>query len=169
MSEHGEGGGASQTTEPAAGTSAATDISIREYFEALRRADEKYERAKEKFEDERDRRYSEVALEREKALKIKEEADKAALGLAREIQQYKDEKANELREQINSERGLYATKGDVTSAVEKVEASIKPLAEYVTAQQGGPRAITSGTLLTAIGAFATVLTIIAIAVSLLLR
>jgi vacuolar-type H+-ATPase subunit H len=164
-----EGGGASRSTEPAAGTSAATDISIREYFEALRAADLRWQLAEEKFQTERDRRYSEVALEREKALKIKEEADKAALGLAREIQQYKDEKANELREQINSERGLYATKGDVTSAVEKVDATVKPLSEYVTAQQGGPRAITTGMLLTAVGGFATVLTVIAISITLLTR
>jgi vacuolar-type H+-ATPase subunit H len=114
------GGGASRSTEAASGTSTATDVSLREYFWALRDADQR-------FFDERDRRYAEVALEREKALKIKEEADKAALGLAREIQTYKDEKANELREQISSERGLYATKGDVQAAVEKIEATLKPL------------------------------------------
>jgi hypothetical protein len=39
MSVETDGGGASRTTEPAAGTSAATDVSIREYFEALRRND----------------------------------------------------------------------------------------------------------------------------------
>jgi len=88
------------------------------------------------FATERDRRYTEVAQEREKALKIKEEADKAALALAREIQTYKDEKANELREQINSERGLYASKQDVINSAEKIEQMIKPLAEYVQAQQG---------------------------------
>lgn len=79
----------------------------------------------EKVMDLNDRRYNEVNIEKEKALKIKEEADKVALGLARDIQIYKDEKANELREQINSERGIYATK-----------AEIKPLAEYISSQQG---------------------------------
>lgn len=74
---------------------------------------------------ERDRRYTEVNIEREKALKIKEEADKAALGLAREIQTYKDEKANELREQINSERGLYVTK-----------AEMDPIKTYIAGQTG---------------------------------
>lgn len=97
--------------------------------EALRAAEEKFQR-------ERDRRYAEVALEREKALKIKETADLAALQLAREIQTYKDEKANELREQINSERGLYATKADVAGVEDKVLAVIKPLSEYVSSQQG---------------------------------
>jgi hypothetical protein len=79
-------------------------------------------RAEERFQAERDLRYKEVNVEREKALKIKEEADKVALDLARQIQTYKDEKANELREQISSERGSYATKDDLRAAVEKIEA-----------------------------------------------
>jgi vacuolar-type H+-ATPase subunit H len=83
-----------------------------------------------------DRRYAEVNIEREKALKIKEEADKAALGLAREIQTYKDEKANELREQISSERGLYTTKPELIASIEKVEALIAPLTAYVNSQRG---------------------------------
>jgi Flp pilus assembly protein TadB len=75
--------------------------------------------------DERDKRYAEVNIEREKALAILKEADNKALELAREIQIYKDEKANELREQINSERGLYVT-----------HAELKPLMEFVLSQQG---------------------------------
>jgi len=160
------GGGASQTTEPAAGTSTATDVSIREYFEALRGADER-------FQAERDRRYSEVALEREKALKVKDEAEKAALALAREIQIYKDEKANELREQINSERGIYISREEYVAAhkalEEKLETVVKPLAAYVAAQQGGPRAITTAMLLTAVGGLATILTIIEIVFFVLLK
>jgi len=85
---------------------------------------------RDKFYDERDRRYAEKDIEREKALRIKDEADKAALGLAREIQTYKDEKANELREQINSERGLYVTHQE-----------IKPIFDYIAAQSGGAHAI----------------------------
>ncbi len=67
----------------------------------------------------------ELRISDQRALQIKEEADKIALGLARDIQVYKDEKANELREQINSERGSYATKVEV-----------KPLIDYVSGQQG---------------------------------
>lgn len=139
------GGGASRTTEPATGSSSGTDVDLREYLsvvvQALDRRSAELRAADLRFHEERDRRYSEVALEREKALKIKEEADKAALGLAREIQTYKDEKANELREQISSERGLYASKGDLLSATEKIEATIKPLADYITAQQGRSQGI----------------------------
>lgn len=84
-----------------------------------------------------DRRYTEVNIEKEKALKIKEEADKVALGLARDIQRYKDEKANELREQINSERGLYVTN-------EKFDTTIKPLVDYVSSQNGKDRGLSMG-------------------------
>ena len=78
-----------------------------------------------RFQEERDRRYTEVNIEREKALKIKETADLAALSLAREIQDYKDEKANNLRDQIGAERGTYATKDE-----------IKPLSDWIKSQQG---------------------------------
>jgi len=81
-------------------------VPLKEHFEALLHAERR-------FMEERDRRYSEVNIEREKALKIKEVADLKALDLARDIQVYKDEKANQLREQINSERGLYATNKDL--------------------------------------------------------
>lgn len=100
-----------------------------------------------------DRRYGEVALEREKALKIKETADLAALQLAREIQTYKDEKANELREQINKERGLYATKSELFSLGEKFEAAIKPIANFTATQAGrsGGLAQYAGWLMGALG------------------
>jgi len=87
--------------------------------------------------EERDRRYTEVALEREKALQIKEKADLAALELAREIQTYKDEKANELREQISRERGHYASIGDLKALDDKIEVRTKPVLEYVQQQLGG--------------------------------
>jgi hypothetical protein len=93
-------------------------VLLSQHLSTLRQADER-------FMAERDRRYAEVNIEREKALKIKEEADKAALGLAREIQTYKDEKANELREQINSERGLYVTKTE-----------LEPVKAYIASQTG---------------------------------
>jgi hypothetical protein len=111
-------------------------ISLVEHLRLLREAEAK-------FQAERDRRYSELAVEREKALAIKDRADVTALELARQIQTYKDEKANELREQINSERGLYATKDEIENAVDRLEAVIKPLSDYVTAQQGREGGTTS--------------------------
>jgi hypothetical protein len=101
----------------------AESITVKKYWKALRRADRE-------LMDERDKRYGAVAAEREKALKIKEAADDRALLLAREIQTYKDEKANELRSQIERERGSYATQSDLKAATEKWEALIKPLTEF---------------------------------------
>lgn len=112
-----------------------------------------------RFQEERDRRYAEVATEREKALKIKETADLAALGLAREIQTYKDEKANQLREQINTERGSYATGSDLRSAIEKVDAVMKPIADFVASQQGRSSGFNAGwvVLLGVVGLGSTIL------------
>lgn len=112
-------------------------ITLQEHLEALRIAGEK-------FQEERDRRYSEVNIEREKALKIKETADLAALSLAREIQTYKDEKANELREQINSERGLYATKDDLSNAIREMRTLMTPVLDFVAGQQGRSSGLSSG-------------------------
>jgi hypothetical protein len=98
-----------------------------------------------RVQSERDRRYTEVADERGKALVIKQLADEKALLLAAEIQSYKDEKANNLRDQIGGERNLYATKTDLIAAVKEIMATFNPAAQYVTAQQGrvGTISITS--------------------------
>ncbi len=100
-----------------------------EHQKEMRKADDR-------FFAERDRRYAEVNVEREKALKIKETADETARVLARTIQDYKDEKANDLRSQIERERGQYATHADLTVITEKFEATVAPVVSYVAAQQG---------------------------------
>ena len=56
----------------------------------------------------------------QRALSIKETADEKALGLAREIQTYKDEKANELRDQLKNEREDYARTGDLQLLANRV-------------------------------------------------
>lgn len=115
--------------ETEASVSGWTIDTWRYHTDALRRADEA-------LSTERDRRYAEISAEREKALKIKEKADDDALELARQIQTYKDEKANNLRAQIEGERGDYARVSDLKSAVEKFELAIKPLSDYVAADRG---------------------------------
>jgi len=119
-----------------AGERPELSIPLKEYFEALRAGDERLRAADARFMEERDRRYAEVNIEKEKALKIKETADLAALQLAREIQTYKDEKANELREQISRERGLYVTRDQLESVVREFNAAIKPLSEYAQGTAG---------------------------------
>jgi hypothetical protein len=131
---------------------AVETVTLREHLEALRAADIR-------FGDERDRRNVEVNAEREKALKIKEEADKVALTLARQIQDYKDEKANDLRSQIERERGDYGTKADVKALEDKFDAVLKPVLEFVAAQAGGTAVsarvyITVGFIISALGVIA---------------
>jgi vacuolar-type H+-ATPase subunit H len=104
-------------------------VPLREYLAALRESDQA-------LAVERDRRYSEVKAAEEKALKVKEEADRTALGLQRETQQYKDEKANELREQISRERGLYVTREELAGSMREIQALIKPLTDYVNSDAG---------------------------------
>ncbi len=91
-------------------------VSLKEHFETILKL-------KDDLHHERDRRYAEVNIEREKALKIKEEADRRALELAREIQAFRDEKANGLLDLVKSERGSYATNKD-----------IEPLKAYISGQ-----------------------------------
>ena len=110
---------------------------------------------RDKFMAERDRRYTEVAIEREKALRIKEIGDAKALELERSTQAYKDEKANELREQINSERLRYASKEDLSALADKLDVTLKPISEFVARSRGGSAvwgqlAIGLGLLMTAV-------------------
>lgn len=83
---------------------------------------------------ERDRRYTEVAAEREKALKIKELADAEALRLAREATADREEAHNGLLGQLRDERAEYPSREEIASIVAKLEAQIVPLANYVTSQ-----------------------------------
>lgn len=143
----------------------STTVSLRDHHDAVlaertRRYDER-RAADLRFAEERDRRYAEVAAARAEALKIKEQADRDALQLAREIQVYKDEKANELRSQIERERVTYATKDDLKAAVEKIEVALTPLVAYASTQQGRGAGLHAGWgyLVGAVGLFLTLLTI----------
>ena len=83
-----------------------------------------------------DRRYGEVGIEKEKALKIKEIADLSALELARESQVYKDERNDTMREQNLKDNGIYATRDDLADVVKGMEKALKPLVDFVSSQQG---------------------------------
>lgn len=132
-------------------------VTALEHLTALRATDLR-------FYEERDRRYAEVALEREKALKIKETADLAALQLAREIQTYKDEKANELRSQIERERGSYVTRAELQSAIEKIEVLVSPVVTWAASQRGRSSGLSAGWgyLLGAVGLAGGLLGLIAV-------
>ena len=99
------------------------------HYDALMEADAR-------FHGERDKRYAEVKAAEEKALHVKEVADAEALRLQRENTITKDVQADKLRDQVGSERGVYATRDDLLAAIEKVMEHVSPVIEYVTAQQG---------------------------------
>ena len=108
----------------------------------------------EKFQVERDRRYAEVKLAEEKALRVKDQADRDALDLQRTTQTYKDEQANNLRSQIERERGSYASKDDLHAMAAKIEETIKPLVAFVQGQHGSNKGTdkTWGYIFAALGA-----------------
>jgi hypothetical protein len=105
-----------------------TTDTLKEHFDALREADQR-------------------------ALQIKEEADKVALQLARENQKLKEQQHNNVLEQWKDERGDYATKHELASAIEKVQ---------VERRTGGvdARTLAVGVLLV-IAAYATTIVLIA--------
>jgi hypothetical protein len=84
------------------------------------------------------RHMAELRAADQRALQIKEQADRDALTLSRDAQTYKDEQANKLRDQISSERGDYVSR-----------AEFKPIADYVTSQQG--KTASTGVILTVAG------------------
>lgn len=111
-----------------------------------------------RFQTERDRRYTEVNIEKEKALKIKETADLAALQLARESQSLKELQNDALRDKTLSESGIYATNISVTNAIggvntnisnleTKLDTALKPLIDFVAGQKG----VTQGSQMTRAG------------------
>ena len=113
-------------------------VPLREHLDAIRALERR-------IEEERDRRYSEVAAEREKALRIKEKADEQALDLARDIQTYKDEKANELREQINQERGAYVTQQQHQALLDRLDTALNPIQEFIAAERGHDKGVSATT------------------------
>ena len=103
---------------------------LHEHHMSLRRADEM-------LNIERDRRYADVNIEREKALKIKETADAVALNLARELQSYKDDKIEASREKGIRDSGEYVTRSDLDTVVHRIEDSLAPIFKFVSEQKGG--------------------------------
>jgi hypothetical protein len=122
---------------------AGPSIPLTDHLTVVEHWRDRVDKWREKFYTERDRRYAEVAVEREKALSIKETADTRALELASQIQTYKDEKANELRSQIESERGSYATKDEV-NLMQRASSKTSGFVAGIIATVGMVSAVISG-------------------------
>ncbi len=89
--------------------------------------------------DERDRRYTDVLDARAEALRISQEAGAEALRLAKAAQDYRDERDNRLREQIERERGEYAKKAELEALWERWQLAHQPVVDYVVAAQARDR------------------------------
>lgn len=129
-----------KTTEPPRGWTIETYVLHNEDMRA----------AEKELETERDRRYAEVNVEKEKALKIKETADRDALDLARERQREKDAQSDALRDKTLSQSGIYATNTDLGKAIDALKKSqenaihelvgkLQPFIDLVTQQQGASK------------------------------
>jgi len=130
---------------------------------------EKMRKETEKLYEERDRRYTEVNVEKEKALKIKETADLTALELARESQVYKDERNDSMREQNLKETGIYATRDDLAavfaksekalaSVVEEMKTAFKPIIDHIAADKGAT--MSTARFYTGIGILCVVISVV---------
>jgi hypothetical protein len=110
-------------------------ITLREHYIELAVKDKELETERDRrYQEvgaERDQRYAEVKAAEEKALKVKETADLKALDLASQIQTYKDEKANELREQISQERSLYVTRDQLDGNIREVKTLVESVSKSI--------------------------------------
>jgi hypothetical protein len=123
------------------------------------------------FMTERDRRYAEVNVEKEKALKIKETADLTALELARESQVYKDERNDAMREQNLKDNGIYATRDDLALLEKKLVDTLQPLADYISTQKGTVQGsqITMGKIFGVIAATGTIIGIVVVIANMFMK
>ena len=98
---------------------------------------DRYLDLRDKFLEERDKRYSELQTEREKAVRIKEVADQNALVLAREIQAWRDAGHNDLLRQWQADRGRFVS-------TEIFEAAVNPLTRDLQARGTRGTALSAG-------------------------
>lgn len=89
-------------------------VSTKEYFEALRKADQR-------------------------ALEIADTARAEAIALARDIQTYKDAQHNDILNQWAQSRATYATQEQLQAQWEKYQAAHQPVLDYINSQRGGGR------------------------------
>lgn len=103
--------------------------------------------AEHRFAAERDRRYTEVQIEREKALQIKEVADAKALVLAAALQAEKDERKNDVLSRWDADRNTFVTRTEFVTAIdtlgERFSLALKPLNDFMagTRQAGSALAM----------------------------
>jgi len=143
-------------------------VTLEEHLLALRQLDLK-------FNEERDRRYAEVDEAREMAVKVKEAAQAQALELARREQEYKDNKASELRDQFGAASGSYVTKDELirveNNIKEEFKSAIDPIVEYIASQRGKGVGISAsvGTIVKIVSVAGTIITLLISGLILILK
>lgn len=153
-----EGGGASRSTDPAAGSSAATDVSLREYLMAQINAAEKLS----------DQRFQ--AMKEQVAAAF--ESSQRAIDKADEATEKRFEGVNEFRAALSDQATRFVTTETLLSLGEKLEAAIErnrddldKLSKRIDLREGevsGSR-LTYGTLAALLAAFATIIGILVVA------
>ena len=146
-----EGGGASRTTEVAAGTSSATDVSLREYLVAQIDAAEK--RSEQRFESMKHQIDAAFA------------ASQTAIDKADQATEKRFEGVNEFRAALSDQASRFVTQDALAALADKLQASIErnredldQLSKRIDVRQGeiqGSR-LTWGNMATLLGAFAVV-------------
>ena len=153
-----EGGGASRSTDPAAGSSAATDVSLREYLTALINAAE--ERSEQRFEAMKD--MVETAFK----------TAQTAINKADEATEKRFEGVNEFRAALSDQAAQFVTRQTLDALVEKLESQIERSREDLDAlarridiregQQAGSR-VTWGNMIAIVVAVAAVIGTVVVA------
>jgi hypothetical protein len=124
-------------------------------------------KAERRLGTERDRRYGEVDLEREKALKIKETADALALTLAAALQAEKDDRKNDVLQRWDNDRNTFVTRAEAITqheaVLDKIEAAVGPLNDFVQGTRSSSVAVAGlkANQLAYIAIFVAVISIIA--------
>ena len=171
-----EGGGASRSTEPAGGTSAATDVSLREYLatqlhDAQRRIDERdryLREADRRFDEERDLRYREQREADRRMMEERQRADAQALHLQRQVDQEHFAHLNEAAARSIEERSHFATRELVDGLKETMLVFKEDVSSRLDTAQGQSRGIglAASVLIGAVSLIATVGAIVALVVGL---
>lgn len=159
-----EGGGASRSTEPAAGTSASTDVSLREHLEAKILAESK--RADARFD----------AMEA--AVTAAFASAQRALEKTNQAMESRFEGVNEFRSALSDQAGSFVTKDALAALTDKLESATDQVRKDLDAlerrfdlregQEAGSR-LTTGTLVTVITVGVGVIGLIVVIVGVLSR
>lgn len=164
MTEEG-GGGASLTTEPAAGSSTGTDVALLRHLsvivEALDRRSAELRAADIRFDEERNLRYQEQRQADEKLAEARRAADQKAIELQREVDQEHFAHLNEAAARSIEERAHFATRELVESLKESLGVFKEEINQRLDTRSGERQGVT-GSARVLVGVLSAVVALLAI-------